>query len=84
MTLTEKEKMLAGQRYLNTDPELAEDRRRNRLLVDEFNRVAREDPKAGSQLIKQIFHQTGEKVDVQSPFQCDLSLIHISEPTRRS
>ncbi len=47
MTLTEKEKMLAGQRYLNTDPELAEDRRRNRLLVDEFNRVAREDPKSG-------------------------------------
>lgn len=71
MVSTEKDKMLAGKRYLNTDPELAEDRRKNRLLIDEFNRVAREDPDQGSQLIKKIFHKTGKKVDVQSPFQCD-------------
>ncbi|GAA2966533.1 sugar O-acetyltransferase [Lentilactobacillus parakefiri] len=71
MPLTEKEKMLAGQRYLNTDPELAEDRRKTRLLVDAFNQSAREDPEQGSRLIKQIFHQTGRKVDLQSPFQCD-------------
>ncbi len=68
---TEKEKMLAGEKYLNISDELAEDRRTNRLLVDEFNRVAREDPKQGSQIIKKMFKHTGEKVDIQSPFQCD-------------
>ncbi|GHP13550.1 maltose O-acetyltransferase [Lentilactobacillus fungorum] len=68
---TEKERMLTGQRYLNTDPELAADRQKNRLLIDKFNRIARQDPERGHQLIKRIFHQTGEKIDVQSPFQCD-------------
>lgn len=68
---TEKEKMLAGEKYLNISDELAEDRRTNRLLVDQFNRVAREDPKQGSQIIKKMFKHTGEKVDIQSPFQCD-------------
>lgn len=53
---TEKEKMLAGEKYLNISDELAEDRRTNRLLVDQFNRVAREDPKQGSQIIKRCLN----------------------------
>ncbi len=59
---TEKEKMLAGEKYLNISDELAEDRRTNRLLVDQFNRVAREDPKQGSQIIKKMFKHTGKKL----------------------
>ncbi|MDM7517141.1 maltose acetyltransferase domain-containing protein [Lentilactobacillus sp. TOM.63] len=55
MTLTEKEKMIAGQRYVNNDPELAKDRRRTRKLVNEFNDTMKTDPDAGSDIIKKIF-----------------------------
>ena len=71
MTLTEKEKMIAGQRYVNNDPELAKDRRRTWKLVNEFNDTMKTDPDAGSDIIKKIFKRTGKKVDIQAPFQCD-------------
>lgn len=71
MSRTEKEKMLNNERYLNTDPELASDRKKNRKLVNQFNEVAKENPEASAAIIKQIFANTGGQIDIQPDFRCD-------------
>ena len=71
MAKTEKEKMLAGERYLNTDPELADERRTNRRLINQFNDVSKTNPETGIEVMRQILNRAGKNLDIQPRFQCD-------------
>ncbi|WP_416354017.1 sugar O-acetyltransferase [Agrilactobacillus fermenti] len=71
MAKSEKAKMLANEQYLNTDSEIALDRRHTRLLINEFNQVVKTDAAAGQKILKQLFAKTGAKIDIQPDFHCD-------------
>lgn len=63
--ITEKQKMMTGELYRDSDPELVAERRRAQKLVDEFN-ATRDDA-----VIKELFGAIGEGSWVMPRFQCD-------------
>jgi maltose O-acetyltransferase len=63
--MTEKQKMMAGELYKDSDPELVAERRRAQRLVDEFN-ATRSDT-----VIKELFGSVGEGSWVMPRLQCD-------------
>lgn len=68
---TEKQKMLAGELYLATAPELVADRRRALRLARIYNESTEEELEVRSQILHQLFAKVGEKVEIQPPFRCD-------------
>lgn len=71
MKKTEKEKMLAGELYLATDPELVRDRQRARSLTREYNATREDETEKRLELIRQLFGSVGPLVEIEPPFQCD-------------
>ncbi|GAA3650018.1 sugar O-acetyltransferase [Lentzea roselyniae] len=63
--ISEKQKMMNGQLYKDSDPELVAERRRAQQLVDEFN-ATRDDA-----VIKELLGSIGEGSWVMPRFQCD-------------
>lgn len=68
---TEKQKMLAGELYLATDPELAADSKRARRLTRIYNATTEEEAEMRSQILQELLAKVGEKVEIQPPFRCD-------------
>ena len=69
--MTEKEKMLAGEPYRATDPELVAERARALRLVTRFNAVAGDDAAAGAAVLRKLFGELGEGCTVMPSFRCD-------------
>ena len=67
----QKDLMLAGSPYLADDPELVADRRRARLLTEQFNRTSVGEPFAREEIIRTLLGGVGDSVEILSPFQCD-------------
>jgi maltose O-acetyltransferase len=68
---SQKARMLRGDPYKASDPQLVADHERCRLLVEAFNAtsvVAREARRA---LLHELFGAVGDGVEVRPPFQCD-------------
>lgn len=68
---TEKQKMLAGQLYQATDPELVGDRERAKRWMDRYN-----GPEMGSEAqwhaaLREILAEVGEGAVARPPFFCD-------------
>jgi maltose O-acetyltransferase len=68
---TEKQKMLAGERYDATDPELSQERLRARLLLKELNDSREDEAEKRSAIIQQLLPQAGQDCWLQPPFYCD-------------
>ncbi|MFA1610972.1 maltose acetyltransferase domain-containing protein [Halobellus rubicundus] len=68
---SEKEKMLAGERYDASDPELVADRERARRLLRRFNRAAVDDAETRRELLGSLLGSVGGEVHVEPPFRCD-------------
>jgi len=66
---TEKQKMLAGELYLASDPELVRERRRCRALLHSFNTEPDEDRRAA--ILRELLGAVGSRTSVQPPFACD-------------
>ncbi|MDN3449396.1 sugar O-acetyltransferase [Planococcus sp. APC 3906] len=74
---TELEKMLAGEMYDPTDPELTALHRKARQATAEFNQEMVEDR---SPVLKNLFGKTGELFHIRPPFYCDYgSNINVGE-----
>ncbi|WP_324757993.1 sugar O-acetyltransferase [Haloarcula sp. GH36] len=77
---TEKEKMLAGERYDPSDPELVAERERARELTRAYNRT---DPGADGrrrELLDTLFGSIGESIVVEPPVRCDYGeQIHVGD-----
>jgi maltose O-acetyltransferase len=63
--VTERERMLAGELYDASDPELVAGRRRVRELVDRYNA----DP--APELLRELLGEVGPDAVVEPPFHCD-------------
>jgi maltose O-acetyltransferase len=75
---TEREKMLAGEPYLASDPELSEARIRCRRLLRTWLAHDPADAAAGRDLLAALFGQVGEGSFVEPPFWCDYGTnIHV-------
>jgi maltose O-acetyltransferase len=68
---TEKEKMLAGELYLASDPQLAAERLACRKLLWDFNQSAPDDEPARAALLERLLGAMGEKAWIEPPFFCD-------------
>ena len=80
MTMTEKEKMLAGELYDATDPALMEELARGRSLVHKYNLLDPSDETARHDLLKELLGKTGNSFTFIQPFYCDYgSNIEIGE-----
>jgi len=68
---SEKEKMLAGELYDPSDPELVADRERAKELVRLYNRTGATDRESRALLLDELFGSVGETPTVEPSFRCD-------------
>ena len=68
---SEWNKMLAGELYLASDPELAVARLRARRLTRLFNRTTEEEAGRRRELLDELFAAVGARVEIEPPFHCD-------------
>ena len=71
MEKTEKQKMLAGELYLASDPELAAASKRASRLLRMYNATTEEELELRSQILNDLFCHVGVKVQIVPPFHCD-------------
>ena len=63
--------MLAGQFYDPSDDELTKLRFKARLITEELNATSIEHLDKRTELLKQLFGKTGDKIYIESTFNCD-------------
>ncbi|WP_430789015.1 maltose acetyltransferase domain-containing protein [Virgibacillus flavescens] len=79
MKKSEKQKMMDGELYDPSDPDLVEERLNARRLIRKFNQMAETDQDR-TKLLKEWFGSTGENLFIESSFKCDYGYnIHVGE-----
>jgi maltose O-acetyltransferase len=68
---SQTDRMLAGQAYLSDDPELRDDRRRCRLLLEQLNATSVAEPFEREEILRTLLGSIGDSTEILSPFQCD-------------
>ena len=68
---TEKQKMLDGELYMATDPELVQIRSKARQLFTKYNQTSMEQAAERYEILQQLFGATPALIDIQPPFFCD-------------
>lgn len=63
--------MLAGEAFRTGDPELMADKKKARVLAEQYNRSPEDDPDLRKSLLKKLFGRCGEKIFIKPPFHCD-------------
>ena len=75
---SQRERMLAGDPYLASDPELVRLSRRAIGLCEEYNRTSVNAPQERARILGELLGSVGEGVEIRPPFHCDYgSQIHI-------
>jgi len=69
--MSEKQKMLAGEPYLASDPELAAERLRARKLTGDYNSTGEDEPDRRVHILHDLFGHLGPGVEIEPPFHCD-------------
>jgi len=78
--MTQKEKMLSGELYDASDPQLVEERHQARLLFQRINGTGEEHKEERDQLFYQLMGTAGEGLYIEPPFYCDYGYnIHLGE-----
>lgn len=77
---TEKEKMLAGELYLASDPQLMRERENARRLTRLLNATTETEYETRISLLRELFGSTGQNIFVEPTFRCDYGYnIHVGE-----
>jgi maltose O-acetyltransferase len=71
MPRSEREKMLAGELYLASDPELLALRKHARRLTRLFNATTEDDADERRRLLGELLGRSGPRIDIEPPFRCD-------------
>ena len=71
ITMTEKQRMLAGELYLASDAELVADRLRARDMVREYNETSAAEIGRRLGILSRLFGRVGPRVEIEPPFRCD-------------
>jgi len=74
MTLSEKQKMLAGELYRSTDPQLQAAMAQAQQQLRRLNVIANEDAEQRFAILHAMLGQIGSRTQVKSPFSCDYGL----------
>lgn len=78
--MTEKEKMLKGDAYIASDPELVKDRQQARILTRLYNQTIETDDYTKIEILRKLLGSTGENVYIEPSFKCDYGYnIHLGE-----
>ncbi|MGW6423619.1 sugar O-acetyltransferase [Nocardia sp. NPDC055053] len=67
----QKQRMLSGQLYQDSDPELVTERQRAQRLCDEFNRTGPDETGRRFELLGELLGKVGEGSWIMPRFQCD-------------
>lgn len=68
---TEREKMLAGELYLASDPELVQARASARDLLRQYNQTSQAELSQRAKILKRLLGAVGEQAWIEPPFYCD-------------
>lgn len=80
MTMTEKQKMLAGELYRPGDPELQADQATAKAWMVRYNAALGETPAVRRALLKELLGSVGDGAVVRPPFHCDYGYnIHLGD-----
>ena len=71
MSRSEKSKMLAGELYTASDPELAADNARTGAWINRYNASLAASPEERHAMLAEIFAHVGEGASIRPPFYCD-------------
>ncbi|CAG7658249.1 Maltose O-acetyltransferase [Paenibacillus allorhizosphaerae] len=75
---TEKEKMLAGELYLASDPQLTKERENVRKMSRLFNQTLETEYEKRTEILKNLFGSTGLSLYIEPTFRCDYGYnIHV-------
>jgi len=75
---SEKEKMIAGELYEASDPQLVEERARAHTLAEEYNKPEKRLDR--DQLIRELFGSTGKTIHVEPNIRVDYGFnVHVGE-----
>ncbi|CAN5771158.1 sugar O-acetyltransferase [soil metagenome] len=66
-----KARMLAGEEYMATDPQLVEERLHCIELLERFHALAGRDEPGRLAVLRELFGAVGEETLIQPPFRCD-------------
>jgi len=69
--MTEREKMLTGELYLASDPELVALRQGARRLTRLFNQTTEDEPETRDALLRELLGTAGQGIFIEPPFRCD-------------
>ncbi|AVI50046.1 sugar O-acetyltransferase [Pukyongia salina] len=69
--MTEKDKMLRGEMYNPSNPQLIQERFEARLKFQKFNRLPESAKAERDILLKELLGSTGLNVNIEPPFYCD-------------
>ncbi len=69
--MTEKDKMLRGEMYDPSDPQLIQERYEARLKFQKFNQLPESAKTERDFIMKEILGPTGMNVNIEPPFYCD-------------
>jgi len=77
---SEKEKMLDGELYDASDPELVREQQRARRLTRRYNETAPDDETDRRDLLEELLGSLGEDCQIEPPLRCDYGYnIHVGE-----
>lgn len=77
---SEKEKMLNGELYNPTDPELLKDKLTARRLTRLYNQTLETEEDKRTELLKELFGSTGKSLSIEPTLRCDYGYnIHVGE-----
>jgi len=77
---TEKAKMLRGELYDPSDPELVADRKQARELTSRYNRTTPADEDGRRGILADLFGSVGADCHVEPPFRCDYGYnVHVGD-----
>lgn len=77
---TNKQRMQAGELYDATDPALAEERKRAKVLTHRFNHCLPTDTDTQQSLLRELLGSMGQQTWIMQPFQCDYGYnIHLGD-----
>src|SRR4051812_47758835 len=79
---SQRERMLAGDPYVASDPELQRECRRAMRLIERYNRTTIDEPGERTRLLRELCGSVAEEVEIRPPFYCDYGYnIHIGART---
>jgi maltose O-acetyltransferase len=76
MDKTEKQKMLAGELYRSSDPELVAERQKARHLTRLYNSTTEQEIERRMQILFELFRAAGPTIEIEPPVLLRLRLQH--------